>query len=177
MSDILDQEKIAVAATATALNYPFIVNLQLDDWVEAKNKFGALNRENYHWSKGIQIVNLLGNSLTKLFGMHYLLDGRTPALRNYVDNDFFDKKWDLEADDSILYKRFVNLDNLHKDITKHTAVAKVGLARKELETLEQLAWHRETTRKMWLWFLKKRAGNQAIPNDQLIEFQELFEKD
>lgn len=177
MSDnFLDQERIAVAATGTSSDYPFAVNLQLDDWIEAKKKFSILSRENYHWRNGIQIANIFGNSLTKLFGMHYHSQGWTPALRRYVDEGFFDKNWDLKADDPILYERFIALDEIHKDVTKHMAIAKIEKARKELETLEQLARHMETTRGVCLWFLQKRAGDRTIPADQLIEFQESFEK-
>lgn len=71
-------DEISVAATATTSNLSK-VNLQLDDWIEAKTKFVALRSEKFRWAEAIKVVNLLGNSLTTLFGINHTLEGRTPS--------------------------------------------------------------------------------------------------
>jgi hypothetical protein len=170
--NLYEQEQIASAATATA---SFIVNLQLNDWTEAKAKFFMLRDRTYHWSEATKIVNLLGNSLTTLFGMNYQSQGRTPPLFAYVENNFYDKGWNLKSDNPELHGRFAELDDLHKDVTKHMDSTKAEKAKQALATMHQLARQMETTRLTWIWFLQKRAGSQAIPADQLAEFQERFE--
>jgi len=172
--DLIEAEKIAIAATSTALN-PFIVNLQLEDWVEAKTKFYNLRDGEYHWSEGTKIVNLLGNSLTTLFGMNNSSQGNMPALLSFVKSNFYCKKWNLKSENPELYQRFIELDDLHKDITKHMGQNKVEKAKKLLAGKDQLARQMETTRQIWIWFLQKRAGNKQIPPDQKTEFCDKFE--
>lgn len=167
-----EQYKIAVAATAPAAGFP---NLQLGDWIDAKSKFYDLNEENYQWDKAVLIVNLLGNSLTKLFGVNHQPQNWTPSLLSYVEKEFPSKNWNLKMGNVNLYERFKKLDDLYKDVTKHFDHKKAERARIEFATLDCLAHHMETTRLMWIWFLQKRTGTQPIPVDQLTEFQDSFE--
>lgn len=147
-----------------------VCNLQLNAWINARDKYKQIkDNENPNLDDMILTANLLGDSLTYLFGTNYNINSKTPALKTLIEKFYpEDRDWNLKSDDINLYEHFIELDEFHKDITKHfnrTKTAKANeLTKKKLEIFV------ETTKEIWIWFLKKYF-NDDIPSEQLTEFE------
>lgn len=171
-SEKIKNHEFAYAASATSSQPDQqenkTINLQLKSWIDAKRKYVKIKGKNVpEIDDMILVVNLLGDSLTYLFGANYNKGGDTPTLKKMVDKVCPEKGWDLNSDDPNLYKRFCELDEIHKNVSKHFSRYKIPEARKL--TRKMLDEYMETTREIWIWFLaKKFKGN--IPPEQLTEF-------
>jgi hypothetical protein len=160
----------AASATSSLLDQQEnnTINLQLTSWKNAKKIYFKIKGENApKLEEMISVVNHLGNSLTYLFGANYMEEGHTPSLKKMIDEICPKKGLDLKSDNPDLYKRFCELDEVHKSVSKHFSRGKIPEAKKI--TKQILNEYMETTRKIWIWFLdKKFEGN--IPPEQLTEF-------
>lgn len=167
------KDEFAYVATATVLSPnkqgKRTSNIQLKSWIDAKHKYAKIKENNNPTIDDmILIVNLLGDSLTYLFGANYNTDNRTPPLKDMVDKIFPSRGWDLKSDNLNLYNRFCELDEFHKDVSKHFSRPKIPKAANL--TVKKLEQHMKTACEIWIWFLNKYySGN--IPHDQLIEFK------
>jgi len=147
-----------------------VCNLQLKAWIDARDKYKKIKEnENPNLDDMILTVNILGNSLTYLFGTNYNKRHETPALKYLIDTFYpNDRHWELKSDNIDLYNSFIELDKYHKDITKHFNKTKTATAT-EL-TKKKLEIFVETTKEIWIWFLGKFFDGD-IPKEQLAEFE------
>ena len=151
-----------------------IINLQLTAWCEANDKYDSIKvKGEYNWGDIIPVINLLGDSLSHLFGMNYNKDGQTPPLYKFINDYLPSRGWDLKSENPELYKDFLKLDKFYKNITKHIASYKTREA-SEI-TFDELSYFMDTTRKLWIWFLNK-IYNGIIPDEQLVFFDKEYLK-
>ena len=166
------QNHVASAATSTAF-CPGIVNPQLNHWIRARDSYNALrNRPSHDWGDYKLIVVDLGQSLKDLFGMNWeVVPGeRTPFLRQYIDKTLPARKgWKLEVDAPTVYANFCAPDKVYNGLCNHLDAAKTSQIA-EVLSYDTLSDFIESVRQVWMWVLKKRAGSEPIPEDQLVEF-------
>jgi hypothetical protein len=163
--------KIAQASTEAGETFnpdsrrsQYVINAQIKFWKDAKKEYEEYQKllkqkiiPPEDWSYALSIILKLGISLTVLFGANYeSKPGEfTPALKNHI------LKWKLEEEDKNLYDEFVELDEFHKNISKHFDISKVPILEKT--SLDDLNKYMETTRKIWLWFLRKKTNGVIDP--------------
>lgn len=168
---IADFAYLATAAASTSLpnQKDEIINIQLEFLKDAMSKYAEIEKDNApNLAKMISTVKQLGDSLTSLFGANYSVPGDTPTLRRMVDTILPGSGFDLQSDNPDLFKRFLDLDDFHKDVTKHFGRTKIPKA--TTLTKQKLNEYRDTTLDVWMWYLDKHfSGN--IPSDQLLEFK------
>jgi len=168
---IMDEFAYVATATVSSPNKQGkrTSNIQLKSWIDAKHKYAKIKENNNQTLDDmILIVNLLGDSLTYLFGANYNTVNRTPPLKDMVDKSFPSRGWDLKSDNLDLYNRFCELDEFHKDVSKHFSRSKILKAANLTE--QKLEQQMKTTCEIWIWFLNKYySGN--IPPGQLVEFK------
>lgn len=148
------------------------VNLQLAAWKDAKEKyFDILNKNQFDIAQVKLIIQNLGQSLCDLFGANYNKPGRTPYLKDYIDKILpTEKTWDLKTDNLRLYNNFLKLNDYYTDKTKHYDANKNSFFINF--TINDLKEMMETTKNIWLWFIKKQNNN--IEQIYLIEFNDDF---
>lgn len=144
----------------------YVVNPQLKYWIDAKEEYEKYNSllekkeiPQEDWSFIASIVLKLGDSLTVLFGANHAgQQGKnTPALKTFIDTIL---PWKLEKEDPDLYEQFKKLDEFHKDVCKHFDRSKIHIINKT--TIDDLNQYMETTRKIWLWFIRKHTNGVII---------------
>lgn len=171
-NNVKDDFAYMASASTNPCETQRLSNLQLKSWMDAKEKYNKLIKGNSNPASDdmILIVNLLGDSLTYLFGANYNQGERTPTLRYFIDKIFPDREWDLESDNPNLYSRFCDLDEFHKDVSKHFSRNKIP--KTMTLTKQKLEEYMYTTKDIWLWFMDKHYSGK-IPEDQLLEFNDI----
>ncbi|SNQ61024.1 hypothetical protein [Candidatus Methanoperedens nitratireducens] len=159
---------LASASPSLSPKHPVVVNLQLDYWIDAVNEYKKIKENNNpNLSYMIKTVNLLGSSLSNLFGANYHTINKrkeTPSLKILVE------KAGLKTDSRDLYERFLRFNQFYNDVAKHFSSIKIDKA-KDLD-MNNLKEYMEITRDVWIWYFSKFYYN--IPDEQLSHFKIAF---
>ncbi len=153
------------------LNDNVIINIQLDCWIKANQLYQSHLQSNTNdILVRVQIIRLLGDSLTTLFGMNYHgSDSNTPSLLSYINNYFPNSmNWNLKTDNLNLYNEFIEFDNFHKNAIKHFDKRKISLLSNL--TINKVAEYIKITKNIWIWFLNKHF-NELAPDELLKYFK------
>ncbi|MBW2046145.1 MAG: hypothetical protein JRI96_14895 [Deltaproteobacteria bacterium] len=160
---------------------PKSFNLQLRYWIEAVIQFRRLNGH-FAWEEAILILHLLCSSLETLAGVNIksIKRDRTPFLRELYEKTLKDDYgWDLSLDKEDQYNVLLEMDNYHKNLSKHlnSTKSRRDLLNKFLNNVDyqRLCDYMKTTQEIWLWMLEKRfEGKNNIEEDQLQFLREEF---
>jgi hypothetical protein len=148
-----------------------VINFQLAFWKDAKEKYNQRIKNNNTplLSDMVLVISSLFLSLTFLFGVNFqkrVGNISTPSLISLINS------WHLGKDNSDLYRRFCEINSFFKINIRHTDYDKIS-SNVIVLTKEKLERFYETTRELWVWFIKKyceKYNNGNVPPELLIEF-------